>query len=745
MYRFLIVGLTVFTLACLAARMCANTTRTAANIGQTAPPLNSSLLTVNPDPTTKNIARIGVNLGSWTTYGAEQYASNVVMNPGFEPVIDRAMVIVKRTNSSGFSDDASGLARADGFWKKATFEVLTGKSAGVTGTIAASLATGGDGLPWFTTSGMAPALAAGDAISVTQKQTAGVPGGWWLPSASAGHVAINTSDHRPNSAGFSVAELTLQQNQSTEIHYYWDAETNKIPGGKFLPVNGLWQLSFWARATTGSPSLMVTFQRLNGSKPWVNQTLTLTDQWRQYTVSFEATDNGPVNPLALKFIASGQAGNAIRLDDVQLGLASDFPGAWRAQLVGALTSMHPGYLRDWQEQLGDTLANRIGNAFGRGPSRFLPDPNNVTYLYGLTEFLSLCHQVGAQPWIVVPTTFYDSELTGLGQYLVNQQSTYNFNEIVLEWGNENWNAIFRPGSIQNPIVMGQAANRAFALIRQGAGSSLPLHLVVNGQFVNPWVGSTALANAPMADATDIAPYFFGTFNSSDSSATALSALTSMDDESSLISQLRRETAPRHKDIDVYEVNLSTTAGNAPDSQRDPLVAGMVSGSALANRIITAMNAGVRRQNVFAFAQYQVPTPVGRTKLWGIMRDLAAADDFRPTGLAVQMLNKAIGGDYHSVTATGPNATTLNAAAFLSNAGWSLAIVSGCANPTRVSIKLPPNGAPPSRSFILSAPSITSTNESGEEVKIVSAPLSGESGITIPAYGLVVLLPPRDPS
>jgi hypothetical protein len=744
MYRFIAICLVALAIAFLGAKMYAYTNGLDANAGQTGEPDTASLA-VNGNPAIRNIPRIGVNLGTWTPYGAEQYASNIIMNPGFEPLVDRAIVIVKDSESSGFSDNTDGSARADGFWNNGTFQVLTGKSAGASGKIATSLSKGSNGMPWFTTSGDAPALAKGDAISVTRIQTSGVPWCWWIPKTPADSVAINTSDHRPNSPGSSSAELTLQPGQSTELDYYWDSEQSKIPGRKFLPVNGSWQLSLWARATGGSPSLDVLFSRLNGTPAWLNQTVNLTGEWQQYTFNFEASDTGPPQPLALKLVAHGQGGNAVRLDDVQLGRRSDFPGAWREELVGALTLMRPGYLRDTQGQLGDTLANRIGVAFGHGPVRYVPDPNNnaISYLYGLTDFLALCQQVGAQPWIVVPPTFYDSELTGLGRYLAQQQSTYRFNEIVVEWGNENWNPIFRSASIPDPAVMGKAANRAFGLIRQGTGPSVPLHMVVNGQFVSPWVSNTGLRNAPGADAVDIAPYFFDTLNSSDTMPTALGFLTSMSDETSHIADIRKAMASPHKDIDVYEVNLTTTAGNAPDNQREPLVAGMISGSALANRILTAMNSNIRRQCVFALSQYQFGTPVGHTDLWGIVRDLTSNHHFRPTGLALQMLNQAVGGDYYSVTAQGTSAGKITAAAFLTNAGWSLALVSTSPNPTRVSLKLPPQGTHPSRILTLSAPSITSTNESvDDEVRIVRTALAGDSQITIPPYGFVVALPPK---
>ena len=81
--------------------------------------------------------------------------------------------------------------------------------------------------------------------------------------------------------------------------------------------------------------------------------------WRQTVIDFAASDTGPVGTLALNFSASGVAGSQVRLDDVVLGRLSDATGPFRAEVTDALTALHPSYLRDWQSQLGDTLANRL--------------------------------------------------------------------------------------------------------------------------------------------------------------------------------------------------------------------------------------------------------------------------------------------------------------------------------------------------------------------------------------------------
>jgi hypothetical protein len=306
--------------------------------------------------------------------------------------------------------------------------------------------------------------------------------------------------------------------------------------------------------------------------------------------------------------------------------------------------------------------------------------------------------------------------------------------------------VFRGGGIQNPVTMGQAANRGFALLRAAAGAQTPLHLVVNGQFANPWVGQQALANAPLANAVDVAPYYFYSLNAADSQADALASLFDLSDESSLLSQAQTANASSGKGLDVYEINASTYDGDAPEAQRDPYVAGMASGSALAAHLITAMYGGVARQLVFDLAQYDfyVSSAYGDVMLWGVANSLAEAESFRPTGLALEMLNSAIAGDFHAATAS--NAGSITAAAFLSNSGWSLAIASANSSPTVLTVSLPANGTPPSQAFTLSGPTptlmndVSASNPTGNaQVSIAPITVSGNQ-VTVPPYGFVVLLP-----
>ena len=219
-----------------------------------------------------------------------------------------------------------------------------------------------------------------------------------------------------------------------------------------------------------------------------------------------------------------------------------------------------------------------------------------------------------------------------------------------------------------------------------------------------------------------------------------------DDETALIAQLAATTVPLGKDIDIYEVNLSTFDGTAPETARTPLVAGAVSGTALARRLMIGMNAGVRRQCVWSLAQYDnfLSQTAGYMRLFGITRDLTTAGNFRPTGLAVEMLNTAIGGDFHRTTIAGT--TGLTAAAFLSSAGWSLAIASSNPRATKVAIDFPTVANLPTRMETLQSCSATATNENQRAVTITRTTIGGGlQNVSVPAYGFVVLLPAGNPS
>ena len=127
---------------------------------------------VQPQATISNAPRLGVNLGEWTAWGAAQLSANVLKNPGFEGIIDRAIVIVKSADSLSFSDDTAWTKRPDGFWAGAHYDVRSGREAGKQGVLFDSKASGKNQLPEFIVAEHAPALQPGDAVSISRNNEA---------------------------------------------------------------------------------------------------------------------------------------------------------------------------------------------------------------------------------------------------------------------------------------------------------------------------------------------------------------------------------------------------------------------------------------------------------------------------------------------------------------------------------------------------------------------------------------------
>ena len=89
--------------------------------------------------------------------------------------------------------------------------------------------------------------------------------------------------------------------------------------------------------------------------------------------------------------------------------------------------------------------------------------------YGLGDFLELAQRVGASPWIVIPTVFTDDECAGLGAWLAAPGRVEAGREVLVEFGNENWNDIFRPAGIADQAIHGPLANRCLAAVREHSG------------------------------------------------------------------------------------------------------------------------------------------------------------------------------------------------------------------------------------------------------------------------------------
>ena len=686
-------------------------------------------LTVKPEKLAPELPRYGLNLGGSGTWGAEQLRANVLANPGFEPVVDRAIVNVAHVDAFSFSDDTDWLSRSEGFWSGARYDVRSGPAAGQSGKILVSKRSRGNGSDEFAVDLPTTGLRNGDVVSLTRDRDTGVAPHWWK---GKGMVA-GSSEIPPGSSGVQSLRLIAAPGRPAEILHYLDNIGERA--GKLLPVKGKWKLGFWARRVGAHASLQVRFDRERRAA-FLAQQIVPEGQWKYYQFEFAADDTGPAGVLTFGLTAHE---GEILIDEIYLGEADAGPGGFRRAAVETLQSLRPGYLRDWQGQLGDTLDNRLSGEFAHRPARYRPGNNESQFHYSLPDFLSLCAAVKAQPWVIAPTTLSDEEWRRFGAYLSAAADQFGFTEISVEFGNENWNSIFRPAGIPDAAALSAVADRGFRLLREGAGNDKRLRTIINAQFVNPHSSAQLAKLSRLADSISVAPYFMYQLDAGSSAEEALKLAFSED--ASLLIKEAAEAAKLGKRLSVYEVNFHTTLGTASSAQRNRITTSGAAGTALARRLLQGSLAGVREQAVYSFAGFDSYLGGSRelVRLWGITRDLSVPNRLRPTGLALTMLNGVAGGMPHGVDCTGGPCSALTSLAFAD--GRNIVIASASADTLSVSVACPPGRG--YRMKLLDGSDPSRNNEQLPQVAVAERNLEcpgKQLRIDLPPYSLLTLEP-----
>lgn len=678
-----------------------------------------TVLVAETHPRQSGIVRYGINLGGPSAWGAEQLLANILANPGFEPVIERSIVIVDSASGKVFSERDPWVRRPDGFWTGASGKVLTGAASGQRFSV---IGHDRDGMR---TQRQLVGLAPGDVLALSvDSHDSGAPARWW----SDGYVRLLPSSGK-HSKGSRFVRLAAAPDRPARLASYMDTLER---AGRLLPVTGAWRLSFSARATGPGPArIRVRFAR-EGEQVFIDRTITPGSDWSRVSWDFTGNESAAgKGPLALSFtVESG----SVDLDDAYLGERDPGPGGFRQAVVATLAGLRPGYLRDWQGQLGDTVDNRTTDPKARRPIRYRNGDAEILHTYGVLQAVELAASIGASPWLILPTTFTPDEAEELGRRVRVAVDRLKVPEIVLEFGNENWNPLFRPGGIIDPHHHGEAASRALAAFRRGFGKGVPLLSAVNARSGDA-AGEAALAAvAPDAERIAIAPYFA---YAPAPGGTLESAIVAVFGDAAAFPKrsgnLRRASAS--------EVNLHATAGPADATRRDTLVAGAASGPALAVRLIAGTLAGLREQAVYSLAGYDTFSENGEpVRLFGVVRDLGTAGRWRPTGLALAMLNRIAMGDALAARCAGDGCSHLTAIAFASAGRHAWAVVNGSPAPRRLRLSGACTGGPPAGA-LLDGSQPGRTNEDAVQVAIGQPAIAcagADAVLVIPGFSLVTV-------
>lgn len=644
---------------------------------------------------TPHAQRLGINISGQSFYDSGQMLRNLISrNPGFEGEIWRSVLRCQSVSGDGCYGDDPWSSWPKNFLVGATVQFVTGPSKGLTGTVSALDPANSSSNTGFLVhmQGLAHAPAAGDYF-IVQASIGGNPQAGWWPNLNGGAtLAADTTDLSPNSPGKQALQINASgAGQSGGVTSYFDSYN----GRSFVQMNGTYTVTFRAKSLGGSNTLNVSVARpgtSHGNMTYFNQNVSLTNQWKDYSYTFTANEDGTyIGTAQVSFTVSG---GTVLLDDASLmeEAAPDNPTPFRNAVVERLRQLKPGTLRhmDNGSDFGSTNDNMLTVQFARQRAGYsVSQTLHEDIAIGLEDFLELCQAVGADPWYSIPATSSPQEVQQLIQFLGGSTTTkYGairaslgqsapwtsvFNTIHLEFGNETWNAgSFDGATFNNPVAYAERVQDVF-----GAAKAAPEYnaskfdLIMNGFGAWSDYNRQELATGvSAADTLDVAPYLFShladwssneaIFGSMFAEPEAIDSLPTgyMAQDAQIVG-----SAPHPVKLAVYEVNLGTVDGTASQGTVNAVVPSVGAGLATVEHMLLMMrDNGITVQNLFALPEYangytNTSGGGGVTPLWGSVVDMGGQTNLcRPQFLAETLANSAITGDLLETIQTGANPT-----------------------------------------------------------------------------------------
>jgi hypothetical protein len=448
-----------------------------------------------------------------------------------------------------------------------------------------------------------------------------------------------------------------------------------MEGFTFVRLRGRFRLSFRAKGLAGNRVVHVHVRRdAAGMHDYLEQDVRLTPQWADYKAEFNASeDASTVGTVEAGFSV---AGGSLLLDDVAL---EEIDGdrtnktAFRDEVVRTLKELRPGVLRllSGHAQLGSTVDNLLAPPMARvRPGYSIQSTTMEDIPVGIPEFLELCQEVGAEPWIVAPTAMSEDEARKLAEYLAGGPETAGgavrvaggrrepwtraFRTIHIELGNETWNGIFAGETMEDAAAYGRWANRVFTALRGAAGADGGRFDLVVGTFIAiPERNYALLGAARQANSLAIAPYLMHSVTEWGNDDELYGPLMAQPEEMSREGVVKAaQASAAGRQLAVYEVNLHTTEGTVPQAVLDRFTPSAAAGVAVTGHMLRMMrDHGVRDEMLFSLPQFEFKRADGKlVRLWGSVVEMGGRE--RPQLLAESLANRAMGGNMVRVEVSG---------------------------------------------------------------------------------------------
>jgi hypothetical protein len=224
------------------------------------------------------------------------------------------------------------------------------------------------------------------------------------------------------------------------------------------------------------------------------------------------------------------------------------------------------------------------------------------------------------------------------------------------------------------VAYGNIAATAFASARASASyDPSKFDLVMGSKAADPNWTTQELQNSSGYDSVDAAPYLFNSLNDYGSNEAIFGPMFAQPEQvdssptasgNYMYQQAQAAgTGSSPAKLSVYEVNLSTTSGTAPQNVVNQAAAGLGAGIAAADHMLLMMrDLGITTQNMFALPEYinGFSNTQGGTEavpLWGSVIDMGGETNLkRPQFFALQLANSAILPTMLATTVSGANPT-----------------------------------------------------------------------------------------
>ena len=591
----------------------------------------------------------------------------------------------------------------------------------------------------------------------------------------AGNVKVVQGDVPSESFGNSALLMTGSADAKKGAFFRLHGQNKKL-----IDLGAKWHMSFWAKVTSGSPSVSV---RMYGSTKDVN----VGKEWVKYEVDLDIESDATKGDTGV-WVNQGD----ILLDDLTFWKEEekDNPTVFSDELISVLQNLNPGIIRTLQmggpsmEQMLRPVLQTYAAQGALGsivPGKIAPKGGVRTF--SMNEYYTLAKHLNTEPWLCLPGTLQLEEIDQFMEFIGGASNTEwgkvraeqgqekpwteSLRKIHVEFGNEAWNFF-------GPFVCGGYDGPDYwkALIARAKQSPYYKPNIVFHVSGRGWAGyAKPSEDVTNADRFTWAPYIIHKMSKAqeaalDSDETTYRWIFGEGVHYARRGQLRAEKARElGAELSIYEINHHITAGNASDDAKNKIVTSAGSGLSVTHSMLVWMKENHARNQCF----FKLEGNYFQIRLWGGMLGMKKGSErYRPTWLALETANNVMGGDLVETTHSADEPTFVplswpkgkTTTAFAEGEPlpvlWSYAFADGkkrglilmnldTANSQNVILKMDDTVAGDATQWVLDSEKISDNNEweAGDDtpVSVVESQVKGfKTGhqLTLPAHSMITL-------